>query len=138
MAKRSKTWAEKLETGEPHVEQLDRAFAGIPAGGRMLVSSPRELQAYLRRALRPGMTLDLPEVRARLARKHGADGTCPMSTSIFLRIVAEHAWDQLEAGTPIDRVTPFWRVVDPASPLALKLRAGPQWIAQQRAAEGSQ
>jgi hypothetical protein len=53
----------------------------------------------------------------------------------FLRTVAEAAWDQIEAGTPVTQVAPFWRVVDPASPLAKKLRAGSEWITQQRAAE---
>lgn len=136
MPARRKTWSEKLATGQPHVVTLDRAYAGMPVGGRMLVSSPLELQAYLRRQLRPGTRIDLAELRSRLARLHGADGCCPMSTSIFLRIVAEHAWDQLEAGVPIEQLAPFWRVVDPAGPLAAKLRAGPRWIQEQRRAEG--
>jgi hypothetical protein len=49
--------------------------------------------------------------------------------------VAEAAWDEIEAGAPISEVAPFWRVVDPKSPLAKKLRAGSTWIEQQRLAE---
>jgi hypothetical protein len=74
-------------------------------------------------------------MRLELAKLHGADATCPVSTEIFLRTVSEAAWDEIEAGTPVTEVTPFWRVVDPKSPLAKKLRAGSGWIEQQRAAE---
>lgn len=135
MAKRRKTWAEKLETGEPHVDCLERDYAGMPAGSAMLISSPREVQAFLQAAVPVGKTLDLRELRDQLAARHGAAGTCPMSTSIFVRIVAEDAWDQLETGASPSDVAPFWRVVDPKSALAKKLRAGPQWIELQRRAE---
>ncbi len=132
MAKRKKTWAEKLETGEPHVDTLERDFGGMPAGTAMLISSPREVQAFLHRAVPAGTTLEIREFREQLAQEHGAAGTCPLTTSIFLRIVAEHAWDQLEAGASPADVAPFWRVIDPKSPLAKKLRAGPLWIELQR------
>lgn len=134
----AKTWAEKMRAPAPHVETTDKPFAGIPPGSKLLISSPAEIQAYLRRAVRRGATLDIRTMRDRLAKKHGADAACPLSTSIFLRIVAEHAWEQLMQGVTIDDVAPFWRVVDPASPLAKKLRAGPEWIAKQRAAESMQ
>jgi hypothetical protein len=49
--------------------------------------------------------------------------------------VAEAAWDEIEGGKAASDVVPFWRVVDPKSPLAKKLRAGSQWIEQQRLAE---
>ncbi len=74
-------------------------------------------------------------MRRELAAMHGADAACPVSTAIFLRTVAEAAWDEIEAGKPASEVAPFWRVVDPKSPLARKLRAGADWIEQQRAAE---
>jgi hypothetical protein len=76
-------------------------------------------------------------MRRELAAMHGADAACPVSTAIFLRTVAEAAWDDIEAGKPVTAVAPFWRVVDPKSPLAKKLRAGSSWIEQQRAAEQS-
>ena len=76
-------------------------------------------------------------MRRELAAMHGADAACPVSTAIFLRTVAEAAWDDIEAGKPVTAVAPFWRVVDPKSPMAKKLRAGSSWIQQQRAAEQS-
>jgi hypothetical protein len=130
-----KTWAQKMDARPPHAVTLDKDFAGVPAGSRLLISCPMELEAYLRLQVPVGTTKAIQQVRRELAALHGADATCPVSTSIFLRTVAEAAWDEIEAGKPATQVTPFWRVVDPASPLAKKLRAGPQWIQQQRAAE---
>jgi hypothetical protein len=49
--------------------------------------------------------------------------------------VAEAAWDEICGGKATTDVAPFWRVIDPKSPLAKKLRAGVQWIEQQRLAE---
>jgi hypothetical protein len=83
----------------------------------------------------PGETREIQQVRRELAAAHGADAACPVSTAIFLRTVAEAAWDEMEAGGPVSEVAPFWRVIDPKSPLAKKLRAGGTWIEQQRAAE---
>ncbi len=74
-------------------------------------------------------------MRRELAKAYGADAACPVSTALFLRTVAEAAWDQIETGVPVNEVAPFWRVVDPKSPLAKKLRAGSDWIAVQRASE---
>ncbi|MCU0775966.1 MAG: hypothetical protein MUC74_16190 [Ideonella sp.] len=135
MPSKPKTWADKMKARPPHTVTLDKDFAGVPAGARLLISCPIELEAWLRSHVPPGTTLEVQQLRRELARHHGADATCPVSTSIFLRTVAEAAWDQIEAGTPVSQVAPFWRVIDPASPLARKLRAGGDWIAQQRAAE---
>jgi hypothetical protein len=94
-----------------------------------------ELETYLRTQIPAGETREIQQMRRELAAIHGADATCPVSTAIFLRTVAEAAWDEIEAGVPATQVAPFWRVVDPKSPLAKKLRAGGSWIEQQRAAE---
>ncbi|HZF78428.1 MAG TPA: hypothetical protein VEZ89_01440, partial [Rubrivivax sp.] len=131
----AKTWADKRRVKPPHTVTLDRDFAGIPAGSRLLISCPIELEDYLRTHVPAGTTKEIQQVRRELAALHKADATCPVSTSIFLRTVAEAAWDELESGKDISQVAPFWRVVDPKSPLAKKLRAGSAWIEQQRLAE---
>ena len=135
MPSKPKTWAQRMQAQPPHTVVLDKAFAGVPAGAKLLISCPLEVEAYLRQQVPPGETRAIQQMRRELARLHGADAACPVSTAIFLRTVAEAAWDQIEAGTPASQVAPFWRVVDPQSPLAKKLRAGSRWIAEQRAAE---
>ncbi len=94
-----------------------------------------ELEDYLKTHVPYGTTKEIQQVRRELAALHGADATCPVSTAIFLRTVAEAAWDEMGAGKATTEVAPFWRVIDPKSPLAKKLRAGVQWLEQQRRAE---
>jgi hypothetical protein len=131
----AKTWADKKRAKPPHTVTLDKDFAGVPAGSRLLISCPMELEDYLKRHVPYGTTKEIQQVRRELALLHGADATCPVSTSIFLRTIAEAAWDEICGGKATTDVVPFWRVIDPKSPLAKKLRTGVQWIEQQRLAE---
>lgn len=133
----AKTWKQKLDGGKaPHVEVLDKRFGGAPPGARMLVSQPREVDAYMRKRRR-GTAQTVADLRAALARQHGADLACPISTGIFARIAAEAALDELAGGAKLDKITPFWRVIDPGSPLAAKLSCGPGFIEEQRAREAT-
>ena len=58
-----------------------------------------------------------------------------MSTAIFLRIVAEAALEEMEAGKAVSRITPFWRVIDAESKVAAKLPVDSEWITLQREME---
>ena len=130
MAKR-KTWAEKLEGAKPpHVSELKKGFAGFKPGQKLFIASPLLLKERVAR-IPAGTRKDVAEFRKDLAQEHGADGTCPVSTSIFLRIVAEAALDEVAAGKQVSEVTPFWRIVDPKSPLAGKLSCGIEFLETQ-------
>ena len=125
-----KSWDEKYRGAKPpHVTVLQKPFAGVGAGARLFIASPPLLDARIR-AIAPGRTLDPVALRAELARENGAAATCPTSTAIFLRIVAERALERLAADP-----TPFWRVIAPDSPLARKLSCGPDFIRHHRALE---
>ena len=133
----AKTWRQKLAgAGPAHVEVLDKACWGLPIGARLFIATPVMIQERLE-AIPCGQTQAVEALRAELATTHGADGTCPLTTGIFLRIVAEVALEELAEGADIAEVAPFWRVIDPKSPLAKKLSCGPDWIRAQRAAEQS-
>lgn len=135
MPSKPKTWADKMKSKPAHMVVLDKGFAGVPAGSKLLISCPVEVENYLRTRIPPGEVREVQQMRRELAKAYGADAACPVSTALFLRTVAEAAWDQIETGVPVNEVAPFWRVVDPKSPLAKKLRAGSDWIAVQRASE---
>lgn len=127
MAKR-KSWQEKLDNGrKPKVVRLAKSFAGIPSGASMLVSTPREVDAFLRK-IPEGQFVAPEEIRRKLAAKHGADATCPVSTGIFLRIASEAAWEEIQQGRGPEDVTPFWRAVPAGSPLASKLACGEAFL----------
>lgn len=131
MAKK-KTWIEKLAAKkEAQWKVLDVDFADMKAGGKMFIATPQLIDAYIRQ-IGFGKKIDPKTMRKDLALEHGADYTCPVTTGIFLRIVAEASYEQLQNGTGIDDVTPFWRVIEPTSPLAKKLSFGIDFLKKQQ------
>jgi len=49
-----KPLADKMRARSPHVVTLDKDFAGVPAGSRLLVWCPTEVADYLRTQVPPG------------------------------------------------------------------------------------
>ncbi len=129
------TWNDKLSNSKPpEIKRLEKPFAGMPDGGIMLIASPEIIDAYVR-AIPRGHTVTVKAMRGELADRHRAQFTCPVTTGIFLRVVAEAAWEKHLSGEPIDSITPFWRVIEPEAPLANKLVCGPNFISEQRQKE---
>ncbi len=135
MSSKVKSWSEKYQS-RTKVEKkiLDKPFAGMKPGQLMLIPTPYEIDSWIRE-IQKGEFRTIDDMRASLAQKHCADVTCPATTSIFLRIVAELAWEKIQAGASSMDVTPFWRVIEPDSKLALRLSCSPEWIAQMRSSE---
>lgn len=130
-----KTWAQKRETGNPEVVVMDKSMWGLAPGTKLLISTPREVESALM-AIPQGTTLSVPELRAKLAHDHQADATCPMTTSMFVRIVAEYAMEQVARGVKIEDVAPFWRVIGPKDKMVAKFTFDPSVIVERRSAEG--
>lgn len=133
-----KSWRDKHD-GHKHpvqIETLEKPFAGFPPGATMVIATPKDMTAYFKSVPR-GKTRDVAGLRRHLAAKYKADVACPLTTGIFTRIAAEYAYAQMEEGALADTVAPFWRVIDPASPLAKKLACGADFIRRMRAEEGA-
>ena len=131
-----KTWPEKLNDGrQPHIDVSDKDFAGIKAGQKMLIPTPKLVDGYIRQ-IPKGKFVDSATIRKELAIEHGAEVTCPLTTGIFLRIVAEAAYEEYQQGKPVSKITPFWRVIDEKSPTAKKLTFGTDFLKEQRQKEG--
>ncbi len=75
--------------------------------------------------------IDFKTLRKDLALQYDAEYTCPVTTGIFLRIVAEANYEKLREGKSIDEITPFWRAISPSSALAKKLTFGQEFLLQQ-------
>lgn len=128
-------WEARFQASrEPQVKVLEKSFAGIPAGARMLVVTPRIVDAAVC-DIAPGAVVAAAALRQRLAGRHGADDACPVTTGIALRVVAERSYLRLQAG--MEPVTPFWRAVDPDSDLAGKLACGREFLRRMRSAEAA-
>ena len=131
-----KSWTEKFaHPPQPNVLRLGKPYAGHGEGEKMLIPTPAVVAAYVA-DIPPGEFRTMPRMREDLAAAHHADFTCPLTAGIFLRIAAEHAWEQHQNGTPLNKITPFWRVVDLKSPMAKKLACGIDFILKQREREG--
>ena len=130
-----KTWNEKLHAAkEPQVKRLDKAFADMPEGCMMLIATPAIIDEYIRQ-IPKGKAVDMLTLRIDLAHTFHAEKTCPLTTGIFLRIVAEAAYEQYLQGTALSHITPFWRVISEKSPLAKKLSFGADVIKELRRKE---
>jgi hypothetical protein len=128
MMKTRKTWREKLETKQ------EPKLVDDPRGrGKMLVPTPLDVDALIRRAEKGKLITD-KQIRERLARNFNADLTCPMTTGIFIRIVAEAAEEDLR--NEKEEVTPYWRVIKPDGGLNEKLPGGVEAQAARLRGEG--
>ncbi|HEY0065989.1 MAG TPA: hypothetical protein VGB46_01455 [Flavisolibacter sp.] len=135
-AHKRKSWQEKLHIErQPQIEKTDRTFAGIKAGQMMLIPTPMLVDAYIRQIPR-GTQVDMATLRKDLAAEYHAEVTCPLTTGIFVRIAAEAAYEEYEQGKPLNKITPFWRVIDERSPAAKKLSFGMNFLKEQREREG--
>ncbi len=99
------------------VKILEKDFADMKAGQKMLISSPEEISKYISN-IPEGMTITQNEMRLALAEEKGADTTCPVTTGIFLRIAIEEV---LRVFNISESPLPFWRVVDEKHPVLKKL-----------------
>ncbi len=126
-----KSWLDKLnEHKEPKIKRIDIDFADIPSGSNMFIATPKLIDAYIQE-IGVGKRIDIKTLRKDLAIEHHADYTCPVTTGIFLRIVAEANYEMWQQGKPLEEITPFWRVIDPNSALAKKLTFGQDFLLQQ-------
>lgn len=126
-------WREKLEKPqEPKVVKIPPRMARF-GKGTMLIPTPKLVDQLLRR-IPKGKLVTIGEIRKRLAMDFAADVTCPLTTGIFVRIVAEAAEEDRANGR--QRVAPYWRVVKDDGSLNPKFPGGVQVQAQHLRREG--
>lgn len=126
--------AQLKQKKSPKKVVLEKNFAGIKAGEKMLVGTPQMVADYIC-DIAAGDSRTIPQLRTELAAAHGCDAMCPVSTAIFIRIAAQAAIEQMEAGQTHAEAIPFWRVLTPDDRITKKLNVEPQWISLQRGLE---
>ncbi len=131
-----KTWTENLNSGGPHeVKPAPMSIAGMRAGEIMLVPTARQVDEFIR-TLPKGKHMDVKALRKSMARQHGAEVTCPITTGFHLRTVAEAAYEAYQRSGDLEGITPFWRVLDARTPTVSKLSFGTAFVIEQREREG--
>jgi hypothetical protein len=102
-------WRSKLEdSSHSKIVDVPPSMTKRLGGGTMLIPKPLDIDALIRK-VKKGKLVTASAIRSKLARDNSVDVTCPLTTGIFIRIVAEAAEDDLHNGAK--RVTPYWRVV---------------------------
>ncbi|MBK8160122.1 MAG: hypothetical protein IPK59_15590 [Rhodospirillaceae bacterium] len=132
-----KSWTDKLQSTTPHeIKRMPVTRAGVAKGGAMLLPSVRMIDEFIRDIPRR-QQMSVVEMRAELAKRHKADGACPVYTGYHLRTCAEAAFEAYAQGMPLTKVTPVWRVLDEKALTLKKLSAANrELILAQRKREG--
>lgn len=135
MARQKLTWREKLHDskGHPTVSKVSGKLSRRWGTGKMVISAPLEVDEVMRTVSR-GKLLTIDDIRQRLAKKHSADFTCPITTGIFAWIAA-HAADETEQEGK-KRITPYWRILKSGRELNPKYPGGIENVKARLEAEG--
>ena len=134
--KEGATWRQKLEQEHPNHGKLvpiPEPWQKRYGQGTMVIPRPLDIDATMRRVPR-GKLMTQTQLRDEVAALSNADCACPMTTGIFVKIVAETAEEDLRGGRK--RVTPYWRVVRDDGKLNDKLPGGPEAQADRLRSEG--
>jgi hypothetical protein len=121
--RKRKSWREKLADSKdlPRVEPITERMSARWGSGTVVIPAPIEVDAVMRR-VPAGKLITINEIRARLAKKHGATIGCPITTGIFAWIAA-HAAEEAAAEGQI-KITPYWRTLKTGGELNAKYPGG--------------
>jgi len=135
MAKGHKTWREKLADDKdfPRVVEITGKMSQRWGTGTVVIPTPREVDEIMRQVPR-GKLITINQIRAMLAKKHGATIGCPITTGIFAHIVA-HAAEEAKAEGAKD-ITPYWRTLKVGGELNGKYPGGVEAQAKRLREEG--
>lgn len=136
MSPRKRTsWREKLaaDKGLPTVIAITGKLRKRWGEGTCAIPAPRDVDALIRRVPK-GQVTTINELRAVIARRHGATIACPITTGIFAWIAAHAAAEDEAEGRK--RVTPWWRVLKEGGKLNPKFPGGVEEQARRLRAEG--
>lgn len=123
-SKSPKSWRGKLENppkGLPKVVEGPPKWQKRFGGKRVLIPTPLLVDGLIRR-VPEGKLVTVNQIRQRLAENFNAESTCPLTTGIHLRIVAEAAEEDLRTGRK--PITPYWRVIKSDGSLNKKFPGG--------------
>jgi alkylated DNA nucleotide flippase Atl1 len=134
MAKR-KTWREKLADSKdlPKVVKIPEKMSKRWGRGTVAIPAPSEVAAFMERVPR-GKLITINEIRALVAKKHGATVGCPITTGIFAWIAAHAAEEAAAEGAK--KITPYWRTLKSGGELNPKYPGGIERLKERLEAEG--
>ncbi len=108
--KKNKSWNEKLHDGRdlPRVEPITESMPTCWGSGTFVIPAPVEVDELMKRVPR-GKVTTMNEIRNALARRHGSDIACPLTTGIFAWVAAHASYERTRCGDTDE--TPYWRTL---------------------------
>jgi len=105
-----KSWSEKLKDnkGLPKVEKITDKMSKRWGTGTVVIPAPMEVNEMMGK-VPEGKVITIGEIRAALAKKHGATIGCPLTTGIFAWVAANAAEEERQRGEK--DITPYWRTL---------------------------
>lgn len=130
-----KTWREKLADDKdlPKVVNIRPADRARWKGATLVVPAPREVDTLMQKVPK-GKLVTINELRAALARQHGTEVGCPITTGIFSWIAAHAAAEAAAEGRK--RITPYWRTLKAGGELNPKYPGGIEFLRSHLETEG--
>ena len=107
---RKKTWCEKLEYSKdlPRVVKITGKMSKKWGAGTVVIPAPIEVDELMRK-VPEGKLTTINDIRAALAKRHGATIGCPITTGIFASVAARAAEERRQKGRK--DITPYWRTL---------------------------
>ena len=136
-----KSWREKLadNKGLPKAGRITGKMTRRWGSGTMVVPAPLEVDALMKRVPK-GKLITITEIRTALAKRHGVNVCCPITTGIFAWIAAhaaeEAVTDAAANGRGRPKITPYWRTLKTGGELNPKYPGGIARLRKQLIAEG--
>ena len=123
MVKLRKSWREKLANSKdlPKVVEITGKMSTRWGTGSVCIPAPIEVDEIMKKVPK-GKLITVNEIRAILAKKHGATIGCPLTTGIFAWIAANAAEEAAAEGEK--DITPYWRTLKSGGQLNEKYPGG--------------
>ena len=131
--KKRRSWQEKLNDSKdlPKIAKYEKKPKKWPEG-TCIIPAPLEVDAVMKKVPK-GKLITINEIRKVLAKKHGADFACPITTGIFSWIAANAAAELAAEGK---KITPYWRTLKTGGVLNEKYPGGIAGLTKLLKAEG--
>lgn len=127
-----KSFNEKLQDSKDMpkiVEVTDEKSVERYGGNRMLIAAPLEYNELMSE-IPEGKVITITEIREFLAKKHGAEFTCPLTAGIFISLSAQASCERT------DNKIPFWRTLKADGELNPKYPGGIEYQKEKLSLEG--
>jgi alkylated DNA nucleotide flippase Atl1 len=130
----AKSWREKRDKEQaPMVVKIEGKMRERFGPGRMVIATPKIIDGIVRK-IPEGRLVTVGQIMDRLCADYNTETACPMTTGIFLNIVAKAAEEDRAAGRK--QIAPYWRVLKSKGALNPKFPGGMDAHAAKLEAEG--